>query len=66
MKITWRELNRIINHKTEDELHAMIVHEFDTHKRVTILEKLHQRFTMLRAKREREQLIGVRRDETIM
>jgi len=65
-KLTWREMQRILNHKTEDELHAMIVQEFETFKRPTILTRLHQRFTILRAQREREELIGVRPDKPIM
>lgn len=66
MKLTWRDMNRIINHKTEDELREMIVQEFETYKRPTILTRLHQKFTVLRAQREREELIGVRSDKPIM
>lgn len=65
-KLTWREMQRILNHKTEDELREMIVQEFETFKRPTILTRLHQRFTILRAQREREELIGVRPDKPIM
>jgi hypothetical protein len=61
MKLNWRELNRVINDKTEDELRHMIMQEFDTYRRVTVLERLHQTFTTKRAKREREELLsGVR------
>ena len=66
MKLTWRDMHRIINHKTEDELRQMIVEEFETYKRPTILIRLHQKFTMLRAQREREELIGVRSDTPVM
>lgn len=66
MKLTWRDMNRIINHKTEDELREMIVQEFETYKRPTILTRLHQKFTVLRAQREREELVGVRSDKPIM
>lgn len=65
-KLTWREMQRILNHKTEDELREMIVQEFETFKRPTILTRLHQRFTILRAQREREELIGVRSDRPVM
>ena len=58
MKLNWRELNRVINDKTEDELKNMLVHEYDTFKRVTVLERLHQTFTTKRAKREREELLS--------
>ena len=66
MKLTWRDMHRVINHKTEEELREMIVQEFETFKRPTILIRLHQKFTMLRAQREREELIGVRDDRPIM
>ena len=58
MKLNWRELNRVINDKTEDELKNMLVHEFETYRRVTVLERLHQTFTTKRAKREREELLS--------
>jgi len=58
MKLNWRELNRVINDKTEDELKDMIAQEYDTFKRVTVLERLHQTFTTKRAKREREELLS--------
>lgn len=66
MKLTWRDMIRVINHKTEEELREMIVQEFETFKRPTILIRLHQKFTMVRAQREREELIGVRSDRPIM
>lgn len=59
-------MNRIINHKTEEELREMIVQEFETYRRPTILTRLHQKFTVLRAQREREELVGVRSDKPIM
>jgi hypothetical protein len=59
-------MHRIINHKTEEELREMIVQEFETFKRPTILIRLHQRFTVLRAQREREELVGVRSGKPVM
>jgi hypothetical protein len=67
MKLNWRELNRVINDKTEEELKDMLMEEFDTLKRVTVLERLHQRFTTLRAQREREELLsGAKRKTRLM
>ncbi len=66
MKLTWRDMHRIINHKTEEELREMIVQDFETFKRPTILIRLHQRFTVLRAQREREELVGVRSGKPVM
>lgn len=65
MKLTWRELNKIINHKTEDELKSMIIAEMETFKRTTVLTRLHQKFTAVRAARERDELLGAKADKTI-
>ena len=66
MTLTWRELNSIINHKTEDELRAMIEKEYETARRTTVLTRLHQRFTTLRAARERTELLGPDRRKTVL
>jgi len=66
MNLTWRELNNIINHKTEDELKAMIEKEYETARRATILTRLHQRFTILRAARERMELLGPDKRKTVL
>lgn len=66
MKLTWREMHKVINHKTEDELKIMIAKEFDTLKRPSVLIRLHQRFTILRAQREREELLGTQGKRSLM
>lgn len=56
-KVTWRELNREINTLTENDLETLIESELKGQKRVTILERLHQRFCAVRASRERIELL---------
>jgi len=53
----WRELNKKLNMLTEDEVLELLEIEREGAKRVTFLERLHQRYTMLRAARERVELL---------
>ena len=53
----WRELNKNLNMLREDEVLALLEAERTGAKRVTFLERLHQRYTMLRAARERVELL---------
>ncbi len=53
----WRELNRKLNMLSEDEVLALLEDERQGARRVTFLERLHQRYTMLRAARERVELL---------
>ena len=55
--MNWRELNQKLNMLTEDEVLALLEDERQGAKRVTFLERLHQRYTMLRAARERVELL---------
>lgn len=57
MNASWRELNRKLSSYTEAEVLAMLESERIGARRVTILERLHQRYTMLRAARERIELL---------
>lgn len=57
MNDSWRELNRKLSSYTEAEVLAMLESERVGARRVTILERLHQRYTMLRAARERIELL---------
>jgi hypothetical protein len=42
---------------TEDEVKDALLAEMDGERRVTVVERLHQRFTALRATRERLELM---------
>ena len=55
--MNWRELNRKLNILSEAEVLALLEAERQGAKRVTFLERLHQRYTMLRAARERVELL---------
>lgn len=55
--MSWRRLNEVLSHLTEEQVLSMLNEERQVHRRVTILERLHQRYTMLRATRERMELL---------
>jgi len=57
MTSNWRDLNKKLNMLTEGEVLALLEAERQGAKRVTFLERLHQRYTMLRAARERVELL---------
>ena len=50
---------------TEDEVKAALVAEIDGERRVTVVERLHQRFSALRATQERLELMTeIQRENT--
>ena len=53
MKNTWRSLNDRLPTLSEEEVLGMLNNERDTLKRVSMLERLHQRYNTLRVARER-------------
>ena len=57
MKFTWRELNRVLVTLTEAEVLAMLDRERTNERRVVVLERLHQRYNVLRVSRERIELL---------
>ncbi len=57
MKNTWRSLNDRLPTLSEDEVMGMLNNERDTLKRVSVLERLHQRYNTLRVARERLELL---------
>lgn len=57
MQITWRKLNSELKTFDEQKVLDMLTHERANAKRVVVLERLHQRYTMLRASRERIELL---------
>ena len=58
IRLTWRGLNHILSSLSEEEVKAMLDAEVAGTKRVAIIERLHQRFCVLRATRERCELLG--------
>ena len=57
MKMNWRELNKKLNLLSESEVLALLNAERAGQRRVTFLERLHQRYTALRTARERIELL---------
>jgi predicted lipoprotein len=55
--ISWRKLNSDLSLKTEEQVLALLAEERVTGKRVTVLERLHQRYNTLRVARERVELL---------
>lgn len=56
--MNWRELQRNFKTYTEADLQKMLDHEMKTEKRVSLVERIHQRLCMLRAARERADLFA--------
>ena len=57
-RLTWRELNHILASKTEGEVLQMLQAEKLGDRRVVVLERLHQRYNVLRVSRERMELLN--------
>ena len=57
MQTNWRKLNKEINALSEEQVLEMLTAERSGRKRVSILERLHQRYTVLRAMRERIEIL---------
>jgi hypothetical protein len=53
----WRTLNLGLREKTEPEVKEMLDWELSHQRRLMVLERLHQRFTALRATRERLEIM---------
>jgi hypothetical protein len=57
LKNTWRSLNDRLPTLTEEEVLGMLNNERNTLKRVSMLERMHQRYNTLRVARERLELL---------
>lgn len=57
MTMNWREINKALPGLTEAEVQKLLLAELDGNRRATIVIRLHQRFTVLRAARERRELL---------
>jgi hypothetical protein len=54
---SWRTLNAKINRLTEQEVYDLLQQEINTTKRLSMLQRLHQRYCTLRAARERVEIL---------
>lgn len=61
--LNWRELNSVLTSKTEDEVLEMLNAERVGAKRLSVLERLHQRYNTLRVARERIELLKEARNK---
>lgn len=57
MTYTWRKLNKELALLTEEKVWELLQAELVRQKRLAILERLHQRYTALRAARERIEIM---------
>ena len=58
MSTNWRKLNKELALFTEEQVLALLTEERAGRKRVSILERLYQRYTILRAARERREILS--------
>jgi hypothetical protein len=56
--MNWREINKALPDLDEDAVLRLLEDERKGEQRVTVLVRLHQRYTMLRAARERIEILG--------
>lgn len=57
MKSNWHDLNVVLTMRNERQVKAMLDEEVAVHKRPTYLVRIHQRYSTLRAQRERQELL---------
>jgi predicted lipoprotein len=55
--ITWRKLNNDLSLMSEEQVLELLNEERAVGKRITVLERLHQRYNTLRVARERVELL---------
>ena len=56
-RLNWRSLNATINDLSEEEVLHLLDVERTGERRISMLQRLHQRYTALRAARERVELM---------
>ena len=57
-KLSWRSLNAKLNTLGEDEVYILLQAERVGERRLSVLQRLHQRYNALRVARERAELIS--------
>ena len=56
-KLSWRQLNDVLCNMTEADIWGMLEQERFCEKRASVLQRLHQRYNVLRVSRERIELL---------
>jgi hypothetical protein len=57
VSLNWRKLNKDLALMSEEQVLALLNAERSGLRRISILERLHQRYTMLRSERERREIL---------
>lgn len=57
-KLSWRRLNDTLSSLSEDEVFALLTEEQLNDRRVSHLQRLHQRYCALRDSRERLEILA--------
>jgi hypothetical protein len=57
MITNWHDLNAVLTVATEARVEQLLKEELEQHQRVSYAIRLHQRYTTLRAQRERKDII---------
>lgn len=55
--MNWRKLNKELALLSEEQVLALLNDERVNDRRISVLERLHQRYTTLRAARERREIL---------
>ena len=55
--LTWRKFQSELPNYSEDDLLALLDEERMKHRRVSMLERIHQRYCTMRANRERLEIL---------
>ena len=58
-KLTWRSLNNQLSMMSEEEVLSLLDLEKVNEKRASVLQRLHQRYNVLRVSRERIELMSL-------
>jgi hypothetical protein len=58
-KLSWRQLNDVLCNMTEADIWAMLEKERFGEKRASVLQRLHQRYNVLRVSRERIEILSL-------
>jgi len=58
-KLNWQELNAQLRTFSEEDLKNLITKEIQTTRRPSVLKRLHQRYCIVRAARERTDLLAL-------
>ena len=57
MITNWHDLNAVLTVASEERVAQLLKEEMEQHRRVSYAVRLHQRYTTLRAQRERKDII---------